>query len=263
MPIGQSTWQIRRDRLLTSAMTQPMRNYNRKTPGPGFAFLTALSSIAIGVLPLSGQSAEAARWEVSIGQVASVVGAMSVGLIPTIFSINDDLPTCAPCDPATLPGIDRWAPLTVDAGWGLASTVAELAVAGGTLRELNKLSNGNAQLAASFEAAAWTFGVTTLAKAVLNRNRPILYSVDAIEAQQSVDNHRSMPSGHTSVSFALGTSYYLSMSQKSGLDRSWPLISSAAIGAMRVAAGKHFPTDVIVGAVLGTATAIAIHEIRF
>ena len=78
-----------------------------------------------------------------------------------------------------------------------------------------------------------------------------------------MNSHRSMYSGHTSVSFALGTSYFLSMNQKRGLGRSWPLISSAAIGAMRVAAGKHFPTDVLVGAVMGSGTAIVLHEIRF
>ena len=32
---------------------------------------------------------------------------------------------------------------------------------------------------------------------------------------------------------------------------------------MRVAAGKHFPTDVLVGAVMGSSTALVIHEIRF
>ena len=240
-----------------------MHTYNRRTQGPGFAFLIALSTIAIGVLPLSGHQAQTTPWKISIGQVASVVGAMSVGFIPTIFSINDSLPTCAPCDPATLPGIDRWVVSTEKTGWGGASDVGILALAGGTWYELYNLSNGNAHGAASLEATAWTFGVTQLAKAIIDRNRPVLYSEDAIEAQESVNSHRSMYSGHTSASFALGTSYFLSMSQKDGLGRTWPLISAAAIGALRLAAAKHFPTDVLVGAVLGTATAIVMHQIRF
>ena len=240
-----------------------MHTYNRKTQGPGFAFLIALSATAIAVLPVSGNQAETTPWRISIGQVASVVGAMSVGLIPTIFSINDTLPTCAPCDPATLPGIDRWVVSTERTGWGDASGVGILALAGGTWYELYNLSNGNAHGAASLEAVAWTFGANQLAKAIINRNRRVLYSEDAIEARESVNSHRSMYSGHTSVSFALGTSYFLSMSHKKGLARSWPLISSAAIGAMRLAAAKHFPTDVVVGAVLGSATAILMHQIRF
>ncbi len=240
-----------------------MHTYNRKTQGAGVALLIALSATAIGVLPLTGQSVETTPWKISIGQVASFVGAASVGLIPTIFSINDGLPTCAPCDPATLLAIDRWAVSTEKRGWNVASWLALLGVAGGTWYELNKLSNGNEHVTASLEATAWTAGVNQVAKAVFNRNRPVLYSEDAIEAQGIVNSHRSMYSGHTAVSFALGTSYYLSMSQKEGLDRSWPLISSGVIGAMRLAAGKHFPTDVLVGAILGTATAIVIHGIRF
>ncbi len=240
-----------------------MRTYDRRTRGPGFAFLIAISVTAIGVLPLSGQSGETDPWKISVGQVASIVGALGVGFIPNIFGINDGLPTCAPCDPATLPGIDRWAVSTERTQFDTVSDVMILVLAGATWYDLSNLSDGNRDVAASVEATAWTYGVTQLAKAIINRNRPVLYSEDAIEAQESVNSHRSMYSGHTSVSFALGTSYFLSMNQKRGLGRSWPLISSAAIGAMRVAAGKHCPTDVLVGAVLGTATAIVIHEIRF
>ena len=240
-----------------------MHTYNLKTPGPGFALLLALSTTAVGVLPLSGQSAETGPWEVSVGQVASVVGALAVGFIPRIFSINDGLPTCAPCDPATLPGIDRWAVSTERTEFDTASDVAILALAGGTWYELSTLSNGNADVAASVEATAWTYGVTELAKALINRNRPVLYSEDAAEAQESVNNHRSMYSGHASTSFAMGTSYFLSMSHKEGLGRTWPLISAAVIAGLRLAAAKHFPTDVLVGAILGTATAIVIHGIRF
>ena len=72
-----------------------------------------------------------------------------------------------------------------------------------------------------------------------------------------------MYSAHASTSFALGTSYFLSTSDKTGFDRSWPLISAAAIAALRLAAAKHFPTDILVGVALGTATAIIFNAIRF
>jgi membrane-associated phospholipid phosphatase len=242
-----------------------MHTLNYKTRGLGFAFLLALSTVAMGAgaLPLAGQFTETTPWKLSVGQVSSVFAAISVGLIPTIFGINDELPSCAPCDPATLPGIDRWVVSTERREWGLVSDVAILGLAGGTWYELNQRSNGNAHVAASFEATVWTFGVNQLAKALFNRNRPVLYSEDAVEAQESVNSHRSMYSGHTSGSFAMGTSYYLSMSRKDGFDRAWPLISAATIAGLRLAAAKHFPTDVVVGAVLGTATAILMHQVRF
>ena len=240
-----------------------MHSYNRKTRSLDFAFLAALSATAMGALPLAGQFADTTPWKISVGQVSSALGALSIGLIPTIFGINDDLPTCAPCDPATLPGIDRWVVSTERTGWGVASGAAVLGLAGVTWYELNQPSNGNAHVAASLEATMWTFGVNQLAKALINRNRPVLYSRDAIEARRSVNSHRSMYSAHTSASFAMGVSYFLSMSHKKGFDRSWPIISAAGIGAMRLAAAKHFPTDVVVGAVLGTATAILVHQVRF
>jgi len=240
-----------------------MHTFDRKIRGPSVALLVALSATATGVLPLTAQSAEPDTWEISFGQVTSIVGALAVGFVPRIFGINDGLPTCAPCDPATLPGIDRWAVSTERTEWDLVSDVGILVLAGATWYDLSNLSNRNGDVAASIEATAWTFGVNQLVKAIINRNRPVLYTEDAIEAQNQVTNHRSMYSGHTALSFALGTSYYLSMSDKTGFDRSWPLITAAVIGAMRLAAGKHFPTDVLVGAVLGIATSMVVHEIRF
>ena len=240
-----------------------MHTCKPKTKSPVFTFLVALSATAIGVVPLSGQTADTTRWRVSVGQFASAGGGMSLSLVPGIFNINGGLPSCAPCDPTTLPGIDRWAVSTERSAWNIASWVGEFGLVAGTWYELYKLPNGTKHLAASVEATAWNFGVTRLAKAVFNRNRPVLYTEDGIEAQESLTSHRSMYSGHTSTAFVLATSYVLSMSDKNGLDRFWPLIAAASVGAMRLAAGKHFPTDVLVGAVAGSGTAIVLHEIRF
>jgi len=240
-----------------------MHTCEPKTKGPALALLMTLSATTIGVVPLSGQTADTTRWRVSVGQFTSAGGGLSLSLVPSIFSINTGLPACAPCDPTTLPGIDRWAVSTERSAWNIASSVAEFGLLAGTWYELYKLPNGTKHLAVSVEASAWNFGVTRLAKAVFNRNRPVLYTEDGIEAQGSLTSHRSMYSGHTSTSFVFATSYVLSMSDKNGLDRFWPLIAAAGVGAMRVAAGKHFPTDVLIGAVMGSGTAIVLHRIRF
>ena len=158
-----------------------MHTYKPKTKSPVFTFLVALSATAIGVVPLSGQTADTTRWRVSTGQFASAGGGMSLSLVPSIFSINGGLPSCAPCDPATLPGIDRWAVSTERSAWGIASWVGEFGLVASTWYELYKLPNGTKHLAASVEAAAWNFGMTRLAKAVFNRNRPVLYTEDGIE----------------------------------------------------------------------------------
>ena len=234
-----------------------------KTRACVLAFLMTLSAAALGTLPLSGQTADTMRWSVSRGQLASAVSGMSLSLVPRIFNINERPPTCAPCDPATLPAFDRWAVSTVKSTWNHASTVVEFGLLAATWHELYRLPNGSKHLAASVEATAWNYGLTRMAKAVFNRKRPVLYTPDGVAAQASRSNQRSMYSGHTSTAFVLATSYVLSMSHKNGLERFWPLIAAAGVGAMRVAAGKHFPTDVLVGAAMGSGTAIVLHRIRF
>ena len=188
------------------------------------ALLLTVWVTAIGVLPVAGQAADTTAWRFPIGQVASAAAGMSLSLVPRTFNINEGLPSCAPCDLATLPNIDRWAATTQRSAWDVASSVGGFGLVATTWYGLYNMPNGRKHLAVSVEAAAWNFGMTRLAKAVFNRNRPILYTEDAIGAQEDVASHRSMYSGHTSSSFVLATSYVLSMSHKKGIDRFWPLI---------------------------------------
>src|SRR5438093_32354 len=81
---------------------------------------------------------------------------------------------------------------------------------------------------------------------------------DAVSAAAAGDpnSQRSFPSGHASIAFAAATSYVV-MAQREHLPhrgRNAALLYVGALGvaALRVAAGKHFPTDVLGGAVLGT-----------
>jgi membrane-associated phospholipid phosphatase len=234
-----------------------------KTRACVLPFLMTLSAAGIGILPLSSQTADTTPWSVSSAQLASLVSGMSVSLVPRIFNINEEAPTCAPCDPATLSVFDRWAVSTVRSTWNTASTIAEFGLLAGTWYELYRLPDGHKHLAASVEAAAWNYGLTRLAKAAFDRKRPVLYTADGVAAQARLSSHRSMYSGHTSTAFVLATSYVLSMGHRNGLERFWPLIAAVGVGAMRVAAGKHFPTDVLVGAAMGSGTAIVLHRIRF
>jgi len=232
----------------------------RRTPRVAAIIVLALAFVRA---PAAGQQADTTTWRVTAGQTASILAGISLAAVPRVFDINTAPPDCAPCDRLNVPPIDRWLIGPVRQGWDYASTVAELGIAAGTWYEMYRRPNGVRHVAASFEAAAWTFGIGQLSKAIIDRNRPIMYTEDAVEAALEVDNHRSMPSGHTSLSFALATSYWLSMDHKRGLGRWWPMIAAAGVGAMRLAAARHFTTDVLVGAALGTGTAIVIHEIRF
>ena len=67
----------------------------------------------------------------------------------------------------------------------------------------------------------------------------------------------SFPSGHTLASFESAVSIFL-YNRKWGL---WALLLAALIAFSRLYLFVHFPTDVLFGALLGTAIAAAVHRI--
>ena len=128
-----------------------------------------------------------------------------------------------------------------------------LGVVGGGL--LASQTRGNAAMMAN--VVAFTQLTTEWAKVLVHRSRPVMYTAQAPGAAADRDNRRSFPSAHTATAFAVATSYAV-MAHRQHLPHATRndilLFSGAAsVGAMRVAAGRHFVTDVLGGAVLGAA----------
>jgi membrane-associated phospholipid phosphatase len=75
-----------------------------------------------------------------------------------------------------------------------------------------------------------------------------------------------MYSGHTTLAFTALSVSSVTIGERYGI-KFWPWVATAVIGgsvaAERVAAGWHFPTDVIVGALAGTAVGIAVPVLHF
>jgi len=97
-------------------------------------------------------------------------------------------------------------------------------------------------------------------KGITQRTRPFAYNEDApIEEKQTPNARRSFFSGHTSVAFAmavfLSTVYgdYHPNSKLKPFVWGVSLLTASTVAYLRYAAGKHFPTDIITGALVGSA----------
>ena len=89
---------------------------------------------------------------------------------------------------------------------------------------------------------------TTLLKNLVNRTRP----ADQYPGEIFVSNPslgKSFPSGHTSQAFAMATT--LTLQYKKWYVTAPAYLWAGCVGYSRLYMGKHYPTDVLAGAVLG------------
>ena len=100
-------------------------------------------------------------------------------------------------------------------------------------------------------------GATYFMKAVFNRPRPAV-SDPTLVALEDVRIH-SFPSGHTSSAFALATS--LSLDHPKWFVIAPAYLYAALVGYSRCYLGVHYPSDVIAGAALGSASAWLTHAL--
>lgn len=101
----------------------------------------------------------------------------------------------------------------------------------------------------------------SLLKNVFRRPRPSL-SMPGIaarfDAPGQTDYKYSFPSGHTAVAFAMASSWSLSHPRWHVVAPS--LVWAAGTGLSRVWMGDHYPSDVLAGALLGTAIGWSVHR---
>jgi membrane-associated phospholipid phosphatase len=217
-------------------------------------------ALALPGRPAPAQTTPSVRAHLTWWDVATVPLGAVVYMSPNRLGMPRAKPACVPCDPATLLGIDRWAlrPVSnladVGSDAALYFVAAWTAVAGLGGRPPQEWQGNFATFA---NTAIWTAAVSEWTKVLVRRSRPVMYTSSAQAATRIRSSQLSMPSGHAAIAFATATTY-LVLSGREHLPhrgRNVVILYGAAlsVGSLRVAAGKHFPTDIIVGGLLGSA----------
>lgn len=115
----------------------------------------------------------------------------------------------------------------------------------------------------------FTAATTMLIKNTTKRIRPYVYNPDvSLEKKLNKDSRQSFISGHTSLAFAsasfLSTSYshYFPESNSKYLVWGASMGLASTVGFLRYKAGKHFPTDIIGGAIVGSFIGWGVSELH-
>lgn len=210
------------------------------------------------------------QWEIDVPLFA-IGGALALGR--EIRSTNSSAPaycTTVPdgCNEDDLNPIDKPFAGTYDPRWSKATDVAVLLLAAAPWPMLwydNTLLNTLNDITIIYESALTAMALSGLATLSAQRARPFVYGTTAPEEVRTSPNGAlSFVSGHTTMAFALSTSTFWTIYRRHGsgtyawttLGIGTALASFVAVG--RVAAGKHFPTDVLTGAAVGASVGTLI-----
>lgn len=197
------------------------------------------------------------------------LGVAMGSLFAYLYAGNLITPRC-PCDPNEVNGFDRGAiGNTSDAARALSDLTATAAIAVPLIADAVALKQGGRRAFTDdaivfMQTLAVNSALVSVAKYIAARPLPRTYAGDP-NLINRVEGYRSFYSGHTSLVFAALSASAMTVHLRYGA-KTWPWVVTGVVGGSvaieRVADGRHFPTDVIVGAVMGTTVGILVPRLH-
>lgn len=173
-------------------------------------------------------------------------------------------PSC-PCDPNDLPAFDRFAvDLESDVADITSHVEVGLAIVVPLVMDaldvgLNKTLLDDAVVYA--ETIAVNAALTTIVKFTTKRPLPRVYARPQSDLAESPYGYDSFYSGHVSNAVAALSAASMTYTLRYGF-AAWPWVATAIVGASvgmeRIAAGQHFPSDVVASAAAGLAVGVIV-----
>jgi membrane-associated phospholipid phosphatase len=197
-----------------------------------------------------------------------IVVGVGAGVARELFRDKLARKSC-PCDSASINGLDRW---TVGYHSQAASVAADVTVYGVLIAlpfvDLIDVGFGRAlgeDVVVYVEALAVSTAIQNATNFIVARPRPRSYQNDPAMANTG-EGYLSFYAGHVSTVSAGLAVAAITLRKRYG-EQVWPWIVGAlitsSVAVERVASGHHFPTDVAVAAVAGTAVGFAVPWLHF
>ena len=196
-------------------------------------------------------------------------------VVPSLVMKGSDRPSsCDPCDPGTLNPLDR---LVIGHHDPVARTVSDwyfalpaaFAVANVLDVGITRWRSWAADLVVVAESVTISGALDEVVRRAVRRPRPFLYTAGLYPDERPLAEATfSFYSGHTAAMFTLMSSlaytYHLRHPNSRGRWGVWAAALGLASvqGALRVIGAAHFPTDVMVGALVGTSIGVLVPELH-